>query len=132
MEVSIFRLYLLRAFYLFIVIGLALTIWPQIINYSKEWSLWRGVGCSLLGAVSILAALGIRYPLAMLPVLFFELIWKAIWLIAVAYPLWSADQMDAAHLETAQNCVVAVIIPFVIPWKYVWMHYVRKSGDRWK
>lgn len=132
MDVSLFRLHLLRAFYLFIVVGLALTIWPQIINYSKEWSLWRGVGCSLLGAVSILAALGLRYPLAMLPILFFELIWKAIWLIAVAYPLWSADQMDAAHLETAHNCFVAVIIPFVIPWKFVWMHYVRKSGDRWK
>lgn len=131
-EVSTFRLYLLRAMYLLIAVGLAFTIWPQIIHHPKEWPLWHGVGCSLLGAVSILAALGIRYPLAMLPVLFFELIWKSIWLIAVALPLWSANQMDADNLETAQNCLMAIIIPFTIPWPYVWSHYVKKSADKWR
>ena len=131
-DVSIFRLYLLRATYLLISLGLAFTIWPQIISHPKTWSLWHGVGCSLLGAVSILAFLGIRYPLKMLPVLFFELIWKSIWLIAVALPLWSADQMDPENLETAQNCLMGIIVPLVIPWPYVWAHYVKLRGDRWK
>jgi hypothetical protein len=131
-DVSIFRLYLLRAIYLLISVGLAFTIWPQIIRHSTPWSLWHGVGCSLLGAVSILAFLGIRYPLKMLPVLFFELIWKSIWLIAVALPLWSTGQMDPDNLETAQNCLMGVIVPLVIPWSYVWTHYVKMHGDRWK
>lgn len=131
-EVSTFRLYLLRAMYLLIVVGLSFTIWPQILKHPTPWSLWHGVGCSLLGAVSVLAALGLRYPLKMLPVLFFELIWKAIWLIAVAYPLWSTHQMDADNLETAQNCLMAIIILFVIPWPYVWKNYVKMRGDRWK
>jgi len=131
-ELSTFRLYLLRVIYLIISVGLAFTIWPQIINHPTPWSLWHGVGCSLLGALSILAFVGIRYPLKMLPVLFFELIWKAIWLIAVALPLWSADKMDATNLETAQNCMMGIIVPLVIPWPYVWTHYVKMHGDRWK
>ena len=131
-EVSILRLYLMRAMYLLISVGLGFTIWPQILHHPTPWSLWHGVGCSLLGAVSILALLGIRYPLKMLPVFFFELIWKSIWLLAVALPLWISNQMDADNLETAQNCLMAVIIPFVIPWRYVWVNYVKMRGDRWR
>lgn len=131
-EVSLFRLYLLRATYLLISIGLAFTIWPQILNHPTPWSLWHGVGCCLLGAVSILAAVGIRCPLKMLPVLFFELIWKLLWIVAVALPLYSQRKMDAENLETMQNCFVGVIVPLVIPWRYVWKHYIKASGDRWR
>ena len=131
-DISTFRLYLLRAAYLLISVGLAFTIWPQIILHGTKWPLWYGVGCSLLAAVSVLAVLGIRYPLKMLPVLFFELIWKAIWLIAVALPMWSANQIDAATLETAQNCLTGVILLFLIPWSYVSANYLKKPGDRWK
>ncbi|MEQ1707559.1 MAG: hypothetical protein ABL864_04430 [Terricaulis sp.] len=130
-EVSTLRLYLMRAGYLLIAVGLAFTIWPQIIRHPTPWSLWHGVGCGLLGAVSILAVLGLRYPLQMLPVLLFELIWKSIWLIAVGMPLWSADQMDQENWETAQNCLMGVIFLFVIPWRYVLANYLLKPGDRW-
>jgi len=82
-EVSTFRLYLLRAAYLFIVVGLGFEIWPGIFHHEKTWTLMHGVACSLLAAVSVLAVLGIRYPLTMLPLLLFELVWKSIWLIAV-------------------------------------------------
>lgn len=131
-EVSLFRLYLLRAIYLLLVIGLAFTIWPQIIQHPTSWPLWNGVGCSLLAAVSLLAIIGIRYPLKMLPVLFFEMSWKLIWLIAVALPLWLTDQMDAKHMATASDCLIGILIPLVIPWKYVWKNYVMMRGDRWR
>ena len=130
-DVSTFRLYLMRAGYLLMAVGLALTIWPQIINHPTPWPIWYGVGCSLLGAMSILAVWGLRYPLQMLPVFLFELVWKSIWLIAVGLPLWSAGQMNAENLETAQNCLVGVIFIFVVPWRYVLANYVLKHGDRW-
>ena len=60
-DVSTFRLYLLRGAYLLVSVGLAFTIWPQIILHDTKWPLWYGVGCSLLAAVSVLAVLGIRY-----------------------------------------------------------------------
>ena len=48
----------------------------------------------MLAAFGALSALGLRCPLQMLPVLLWELLWKSIWLIVVAVPLWSAGRMD--------------------------------------
>lgn len=131
-EVSLVRLYVLRAMYLFIAAGLVLTIWPLLLSHTSQWPLMNSVVAAMLGAVSLLAALGIRYPLHMLPLLFFELIWKSIWLVAVALPLWSADEMNAQTLQTVRDCVPAILIPLVLPWRYVIDHYVKRPTDRWK
>lgn len=131
-EVSMFRLYVLRAAYLLLVVGLGLTIWPAILDHGPAWPLMNGVVSCLLAAVSVLALLGIRYPLQMLPVLLFELTWKAIWLIAVALPLWSADQMDARTWQTVRDCVPTIILLVAIPWGYVVAHYVKRPGDPWR
>src|SRR5712692_7710347 len=104
-EVSTFRLYLMRATYLLIVAGLGFTIWPGIIHHAKAVELMDGVVSSLLAAVSVLAALGIRYPLKMSPLLLFELVWKSIWLIAFALPLWSVHRLDADTLESVWACL---------------------------
>ena len=92
----------------------------------------HGVAASMLAAMSALAVLGLRYPLRMLPLLFFELLWKTIWLIAIALPLWSAGQMDADTAETVRECLVVVVFPIVIPWRFVLENYLRKPGDRWR
>jgi hypothetical protein len=131
-DVSPSRLYALRAGYLLIVVGLAATVWPGLVNHSPQWPLMTGVVCSLLAAVSVLAAVGIRYPLQMLPVLFFELLWKSIWLIAVAWPLWSANQIDPRTWETVTDCLMAVVLIPIIPWRYALSQYVLRPGDRWR
>jgi len=132
-EVSTFRLYLLRATYLLMAVGLGVVIWPGLIHHSNAWALKYGDTASLLAGVSILAVLGIRYPLKMLPLLLFELIWKAIWLIAIALPLWRANQIDAQTVESIKACAMGVILcPIVIPWPYVLAHFVRQPADRWK
>jgi putative effector of murein hydrolase len=67
----------------------------------------------------------------MLPLLFFELVWKPIWLIVVAIPLWSAhQQIDAKTSETVLTCLMGVIFPVVIPWRYVIANYLMRRGDR--
>lgn len=130
-EVSTFRLYLMRATYLFLVVGLGLTIWPGIIHHGKT-ELTDGVVSALLGTVAVLAAFGLRYPLQMLPVLLFELIWKIIWLLAFALPLYLAHQIDANTQATIYDCALVVIFPIAIPWPYFFAHYVKKAGDRWR
>jgi hypothetical protein len=130
--VSLWRLYALRGGYLLLVVGLGLMIWPGMIHHARPWTLMQGVVHCMLAAISVLAIVGLRYPLRMLPLLFFELAWKAIWLIVVALPLWSAHQMDADTVETANDCLMAVIFVIVIPWPYVLANYVMKPGDRWR
>jgi len=78
-EVSTFRLYLLRAMYAFMFVGLALTRWRAILNPAPGISNAGTVVGSVLGAISPLALLGIRYPLKKLPLLFFELRGRCCW-----------------------------------------------------
>ena len=131
-EISLIRLYLLRASYLVLAVGLGLTIWPAILVPSGEWRLMNSVVASMLGALSLLAVFGLRFPLQMLPLLFFEMTWKAIWLVAIALPLWTADRLDAAFVQTVVECAPAVVFAIVIPWPYVYRTYVTKVGDPWR
>src|SRR5579859_4513072 len=103
-EVSAFRLCVLRAAYALIAVGLAFMVWPKMIQHTGAWALKYGDTFGLLAGVQILAMLGIRYPLKMLPLLFFELTWKSIWLLAIALPLWRANQIDPGTAESIQAC----------------------------
>lgn len=131
-DVSLFRLYLLRALYLLVAGGLAMVVWPGIIHHSRPWELMEGVVQCMLASFSLLTALGVRYPLQMLPVLLWELVWKTIWLSIVAAPLWIAGQMDQPTWELASTVLLVLVFPFVIPWSYVFANYVSKPGDRWQ
>ena len=131
-DVSVSRLFALRAGYLLLAAGLAATVWLLLIDHSPQWPLMNSVVCSMLAAVSILAAFGIRYPPQMLPILLFEVAWKSIWLIAVALPLWSANQLDARTWETVKDCLFGAILIPLIPWRYVIDHYVTRPGEAWR
>lgn len=131
-DVSVFRLNLLRAMYLLIVVGLALILWPGIIFKSQSWTLSQSVINCMLAAFSLLCAFGLRYPLQMLPILLWELVWKAGWLALVALPKYLAGTMDEAFTANAIEVAVVVLIPFVIPWGYVFSHYFKKPADQWR
>ncbi|HEY0380058.1 MAG TPA: hypothetical protein VGC87_24305 [Pyrinomonadaceae bacterium] len=131
-DISTFRLYLLRAGYLIIAVGLALMIWPGLISPPENLPHMNSVVRSMLGAVSLLSLLGVRYPLKMLPVLFFELVWKTIWILAFGFRLWSTNKLDADTKETLTNCIFGIILVLIVtPWGYVFRHYLKARGDRW-
>jgi hypothetical protein len=131
-QVSLFRLYTLRASYLVLAGGLGVYVWPTVIHHTSDLAISAGVRISLLAGLGATALLGFRYPVQMLPLLLFELIWKTIYLIAFALPLWSANQINAAAAADIQAVLMAVIFLPLIPWRYVITHYVLKPGDRWK
>ena len=132
-EVSTLRLYLLRAMYLLIAVGLALTIWPHIIAPADLVAGPKSVIRALLGALALLALLGVRYPLKMLPLLLFELLWKLIWVVASALPMYLGPGLDAYASETLFATMMGVVlVPLVIPWGYAWRHYVRAPGEPWR
>ena len=134
-EVSTFRLYLLRSMYVFTVVGLAIEKLPALLH-PENLSPGDSVILSVLGATALLAVLGIRYPLKMLPLLFFEFVWKAIWILVFGLPLLLSGGLDPnvsfGGTETLIACIVGVVlVPLAIPWGYVLKHYLKVPGARW-
>jgi Na+/H+ antiporter NhaA len=113
-------------------VGLVLTQWPLLLNHPQPWPLMEGVKTSMLVALSLLSFLGLRYPLKMVPILLFELGWKAIWVAVVVLPLWRADQLDAATLQVFYSCLVVLIVAAVVPWRHVVSQYLSQQGDPWR
>lgn len=131
-QVSPFRLWVLRAMYLFIALGLGLTVWPLIFSHSADLPRMTGVVFALLGSIGMLSLLGLRYPLQMIPLLLVELSWKSIWLLAFALPRWLDGALDQSMRSTIFDTSLGLVLIVVIPWRYVWANYVVKPGDPWR
>jgi len=132
LEVSLFRLYTLRAAYLVMAAGLGVYFWPAVIHHTSEFAATQGARYALLAGLGATAAVGLRYPVQMFPILLFEFVWKAIYLVAFALPLWYAHQINAAAAEDIKAVLMVVIFIPLVPWRYVVAHYILKQGDRWK
>jgi len=130
-QVSPIRLWVMRAMYLIMAAGLGLTIWPLIVSHGSDLPRMTGVVFALLGTIGLLSLLGLRYPLQMIPLLLFELIWKMIWLVAFAGPRWLDGTLDEGMRSTIFDTSLGLVLIVVIPWRYVWENYVAKPGDPW-
>ena len=130
-DLSLTRLNLMRAGYLFMGLGLVIVKWP-LLPQAKDLPLYEGVTLCLLTAMSLLAFLGLRYPVKLLPVLLFESTWKLLWLGLVAAPQAVSGDLDSDLSRIATNCSLVVVILVVIPWRYVWRQYGRAEGDPWR
>ena len=134
-EVSTFRLYVLRAMYVFTVVGLAIEKLPALLH-PANLSPGDSVVLSVLGATALLAVVGIRYPIKMLPLLFFEVVWKSIWMLVFGLPRSLSGGLDPSvsfgGTETLIACLVGIVlVPLAVPWGYVWKQYVKAPGDPW-
>jgi hypothetical protein len=130
-ELSVTRLNVMRSGYLLMAVGLALVKWP-LLGHADSLPLYEGVTLCLLTAMSLLAFLGLRYPVSLLPVLLFESAWKVLWFSLVALPRAAAGEFDADTAELAVDCSLVVVILAVTPWRYVWRRYVRAEGEPWR
>ena len=132
-DVPVWRMNLLRAFYLLITVGLAISWGPSMLQHTDSWAQRRGELGSMLIGLAILCLLGLRYPLQKLPLLNFELVWKSICLLIIAYPLWLAGEVTPGVQGSIVACLMGVVLtPLVLPWRYIGHHYVNKSGSRWR
>jgi hypothetical protein len=129
-ELSLLRLYIMRAMYALIGLAEGALVAPLLFQHEPTA---RGVMPSLLVAMCLLDLLGIRYPRQMLPLLLFEFAWKTLWVIFFGLPQWSSGQAPPTFAEDFPAIFAGVILmPLVIPWGYVWRHYVKQPGDRWR
>ena len=131
-QISLFRLYTLRVAYLILAVGIGVFYWPIVIHHTSDLALSRGIQLAILAGLGLTAVLGLRYPVQMLPLLLFEIIWKTIYLVAFALPLWSAHQITPAAAQDITAVLWVVIFIPLVPWRYVLSHYVMQHGERWK
>ena len=129
-EVSLARLYLLRAVGLFVAIDGCFSKLPAIIHPNLAS---RGIIPALLEALWVSAIFVVRYPLRMMPIFLFELIWKTLWLVDYGAPQWLGGMRSPAlSRDLFEIGFFPLPIALVIPWGYVWRHYVRQPADRWR
>jgi hypothetical protein len=129
-ELSLVRLYVMRAIYLAIGLLEGSQVVPLLFRHEP---LARGVIPALLSAFCLLCLVGLRYPRRMLPLLLFEMAWKCAWFFAFGLPQYLSGQVPPTWAEDFKAIGIGVVImPLVIPWPYVWRNYVRPKGDRWR
>ena len=128
-EVSLVRLYAIRAVGLLGVYGLFTTVMTLIDHAPDE----RGMLKAMVSGLWVMALVTIRYPLKMVPILLFELVWKLLWLIFFGIPQWWTG-VGSPRLGDDLWSIGAfpIVCVLVIPWGYVWRHYVKAPGDRWR
>lgn len=129
-EVSLARLYILRAVALFFAVDGLFSKLPGLIHPDAAS---RGIIGSMLAALWVSAFFVVRYSLRMMPVFLFEFIWKTLWLIDYGLPQWLAG---ASSPRLSRDLFEIGFFPFVIalviPWTYVWRHYVRRPAEPWR
>lgn len=125
-EVSLARLYVLRAFcILFFAAGPFIAL-PDVIQPDPAS---RGLMSSIVAGFWVMSILGLRDPLRIMPIFLFEFAWKMIWLLAFGLPRWWSG-VSAPHLsqDLWEIGAFPFLLALVIPWGYVWRHYIRRQG----
>lgn len=131
-QLPVWRLNVLRIFYLLIAFGMGLGVWQQLLHATPDWPLMRGVAKALLAALALLCLMGIRRPLQMLPMLLFEIGWKMVWILMIALPAWQASALTADQRQTFFECIAVVVLIALFPWRYFWSQYIRGSAEPWR
>ncbi len=125
------NLYFLRLVYALMFFVLGRDTWTYILSHQGTWAPYEGVAWCVWAAFATLAGLGILRPLKMLPILLLEIFYKLLWLLVVAYPLWSKGTLAGSSAEGTATVFVWVILPIVVmPWGYVFATYVYKPKTR--
>ncbi len=104
----------------------------SILGGPSEWTSWQGVGHSLLLALAILSIGGMFRPLTFLPIMLFEIVWKTVWLSAVALPLWMAGEQIPGVVSVQGSIIGTGLIIICVPWKYVWWRYFTQAIEPWR
>jgi hypothetical protein len=121
------HIYLLRLVYILMFFVLGKETWTEILTHQGPWEPTDAVAWSVWTAFATLAGLGIIHPVKMLPILLLEIFYKVLWLIIVAYPLWSKGKLAGSPAESITSAFLWVILPIVaVPWGYVFVNYIYK------
>lgn len=99
--------------------------WTELITHEGPWNPEVAIAWCAIAAYTTLSGLGIFHTLKMLPIMLFMLLYKSLWLIFVAYPLWKNGTLAGSEAEGWAQIFMGIFIPMIfIPWKYIFKTYV--------
>ena len=129
-EVPLWRLYVLRAgFLVFAVAGFF--VHPQWLIDPSPTN--RGMILAFTGGLWVMSFFGLRYPLQMLPIFLLEFVFKMMWLLRFGLPQWLAGRVDS---QLSEDLILIggppILLVLIIPWGYVWRHYIKQPSERWR
>jgi len=128
-EVSPARLYVIRAVALLGLFGL----FDEVTRLAAHGPTERGMVNAMLSGLWLMGFFMIRHPLKMVPLLLFEFAWKTMWLLAYGLPQWwSGVGAPSLGQDLFGIGAFSVVFALVIPWGYVWRHYVKAPAERWR
>jgi hypothetical protein len=124
-------IYLLRLVFILMFFVLGKDTWTHILTHKGPWEPDDAVAWCVWTAFATLAGLGIFRPLKMLPILLLEIFYKVLWLIIVAYPLWSAGTLASSSAQATTSAFLWVLLPIAaVPWGYVVRNYIYRSKEK--
>lgn len=119
------NIYLLRLLYLLVIVFVGSDSWTAIVTHQGPWDHVKAVAFCVWAAYSTLSILGLINPLKMLPLVLFEIFYKSIWLVIVAYPLWRANQLVGSPAEQMTYAFLWLPLPLLaMPWGYAFRTYL--------
>ena len=115
----------LRALYLLMLVFVAPTAWGVLLAHEGAWQQpVAAVAWAVWATYPALAVFGLLQPLRWLPLMFFALGYKSIWLYFVALPQWLAGTLHGTTAEIAASFAALPLLVLLIPWSYAWRTYV--------
>jgi len=125
------HIHLLRILFALMLVFLGWDSWTHIVTFTGVWDPQEAAAWSMWAAYSVLALIGIINPIKMLPLVSLEIIYKVIWLVVVAYPLWSSDQLVGSPAEETTYAFLWVMFPIIaMPWRYAFATYILRLREK--
>jgi hypothetical protein len=121
------NIYLLRLFYFLMAAFVATEAWGVLLTHEGPWDHVRVIAFCVWASYPTLAVLGLIHPLRMLPLILFTVMYKSLWLVFVALPLWRANALAGSPAEEMSFVfgIGAPILALCVPWKYVYRQFVK-------
>ena len=125
------NIYLLRLLFFLVVVFVGSDSWSAILKHQGPWDHVRAAAICMWAAYAVLSLFGLIKPLRWLPIVLFEIFYKIIWLVIVAWPLWSTNRLAGSPAEEMTYAFLWVILPIVaMPWGYAFRTYIWPSKKK--
>ena len=115
----------LRLFYGLMFAFVTPSAWQALLGHQGPWDPVRAVAICVWATYPALAVFGLFRPLRWLPLMFFTIGYKTLWLAFVAWPLWRHGALAGTPTaEIAWSFATLPLLAAVVPWRYACRIYL--------